>query len=274
MIAAADHATVDGLMYYASASTGYRYCYAYDAPRGTAETNVEFVEKIVAVRDVRSVPQPLCLEVHGAAVVSHRTAVRSFSRDEEVRAIGYAEAEELVRAVTGAGKAIVFDHNIRRGGSGPAERQAAEPQRPVFHVHTDFTAKSAFARVTRVLGADWPRQKRFVAINVWRPIRGPVVDSPLAICDASSVADADLRKADLIYPDRTGEINYVAYNPAHRWYYVREMATDQVWIFKNFDSGGHGGAKFTPHTAFADRPPDLACAARESIEFRAFALFE
>jgi hypothetical protein len=274
MSAASNHATVNGSVFYASASAGYHYCYAYDAPRDTAETNVEFVEQMVAIRDTRSLLQPLCLAVHGAEVVPHRSAVRSFYSDENVRRVGYAEVEELVRHATGAATAIVFDHNVRRGGSGSAVRPATEPKRPVFHVHTDFTAESAFARAARVLGSNWPRDKRLVAINVWRPIKGPVLDSPLAICDASSVADADLRKAELIYPDRTGEINYVAYNPAHRWYYVREMDPDQVWVFKNYDSGRDGRAQFTPHTAFADRPPDAATPPRESVEFRAFALFD
>jgi hypothetical protein len=273
MNAPSDHAAVNGLVFYASAATGYRYCYAYDAPRETAETNVEFIEQVVAVCDTRALPQPLRLDVQGAEVVSHRSAVRSFDRDDEVRGVGYPEVEELVRKATGAQRAIVFDHNIRRGGSRSAALPETEPQRPVFHVHTDFTANSAIARAKRVLGRDWPQHNRLAAINVWRPIRGPVLESPLAICDASSVADADLRKADLIYPDRIGEINYVAYNPAHRWYYVREMDTDQVWVFKNFDSRD-GRAQFTPHTAFADRPPSLETPPRESIEFRAFALFD
>jgi hypothetical protein len=274
MSATASHATVNGSVYYASASPGYSYCYAYDAPRDAAETNVEFVEQMVAIRDTRSLRQPLCLAVQGAEVVPHRSALRSFYDDKDVRRAGYAEVAELVRHATGASRAIVFDHNVRRGGGAIASRQSTEPKRPVYHVHTDFTANSAFARASLVLGSEWPRDKRLVAINVWRPIRGPVLESPLAICDASSVADADLRKTDLIYPDRIGEINYVAYNPAHRWYYVREMDADQVWIFKNFDSGANGRGQFTPHTAFADRPAELQTPPRESIEFRAFALFD
>ena len=94
---------------------------------------------------------------------------------------------------------------------------------------------------------------------------------PLAICDASSVAPDDLVRADLIYPDRVGEIYNAVYSPDHRWFYVSEMQTDEVLLFKGYDSDTDGLARFTLHTAFdlkstpADAPP------RESIEVRALA---
>ena len=57
----------------------------------------------------------------------------------------------------------------------------------------------------------------FEIVNVWRPIRGPLRDAPLAVCDATSVAFADFVPSDLVYRDR------VRYNPTHRWFYVPEM---------------------------------------------------
>jgi hypothetical protein len=33
--------------------------------------------------------------------------------------------------------------------------------------------------------------QRFAIINVWRPIRGPVRDKPLAVCDAQSISAED-----------------------------------------------------------------------------------
>ncbi len=44
--------------------------------------------------------------------------------------------------------------------------------------------------------------RRFAIINVWRPIRGPLFDAPLALCDATSLATGDLVPQDLIYRDR------------------------------------------------------------------------
>lgn len=86
--------------------------------------------------------------------------------------------------------------------------------------------------------------------NVWRRLVEPLQDSPLAICDASSVGPPDLLSADLLYPDRTGEIYYAAFNPSHRWYYMPDMRMDEVWLFKNYDSATDGRSRFTPHTFF------------------------
>ena len=61
---------------------------------------------------------------------------------------------------------------------------------------------------------------RIIQINVWRPIRGPVERSPLALADASSVRPEDLIATDQVFPDRVGEIYHLAYHPAQRWYYA------------------------------------------------------
>jgi hypothetical protein len=95
-----------------------------------------------------------------------------------------------------------------------------------------------------------------------------VQDAPLAVCHGRSSAPGDLVPSDLVYPHRTGETYSVTYNPAHRWLYLREMATDEALLLKCYDSETDGRARFTPHTAFDDptTPPDAP--PRESIELR------
>jgi hypothetical protein len=264
-------AAVQGSVYYARGGEGL-FHYAGAVPYGATETNVEFVEEVVRIRDIRRSPQPR-LEVEGATLLTHRSAVRSFYDPDELRRVAYPEVRELVRAVTGAETVVVFDHNIRRGGHEPKDKAAHEFKRPVFHIHTDFSDKSARARAAAVCGATRPIRQRIVAINVWRPIIGPLRDSPLAICDASSVEKQDLLAADLLYPDRTGEIYYLGFNPAHRWFYASDMRADEVWMFKNYDSATDGRSRCAPHTAFVDSTYQFPRAARESVEFRAFAFF-
>ena len=41
---------------------------------------------------------------------------------------------------------------------------------------------------------------------------------------------------DLIYPDRTGEIYYMKFNPAHRWFYAPAMRDDEIMLIKCYDS--------------------------------------
>jgi hypothetical protein len=61
----------------------------------------------------------------------------------------------------------------------------------------------------------------------------------------------------------------VRFNPAHRWYWLPEMTTDEALLLKVYDSARDGPARFSPHTAFADpgAPPDAP--PRQSIELRA-----
>jgi hypothetical protein len=266
------NAAVQGSVYYATRDCDRRlFHYAY-APHGTEETNVDFVEHRVEIKDVRGSSQPPRLEVEGASLLRHRSEVKHFYDAKELLRVGYPEAAELVRSTTGAAEVVVFDHNIR-GRVNRAQTPAAKDVRPpVFHIHTDFTAKSAELRAAAVLGTA-PVYGRMAAINVWRPLVEPLRDCPLALCDASSVEERDLLATDLLYPGRTGQIYYLAFNPSHRWYYASEMQTEEVWIFKNYDSATGGRALFTPHTAFVDPTPHSRVAARESVEFRAFAFF-
>jgi hypothetical protein len=109
---------------------------------------------------------------------------------------------------------------------------------------------------------------RVQIINLWRPIRGPLQDAPLAVCDARTVKFDELVGSDLIYPNRVGETYSVKYNPEHRWFYVPEMTADEILLLKCFDSQTDGRARFAPHTAFVDPTTPANAAPRESIELR------
>ena len=109
---------------------------------------------------------------------------------------------------------------------------------------------------------------RVQVVNLWRPVLPePLRDSPLAVCDARSVAFDDLVPSDLVYRDRVGETYSVKYNPAHQWYYVPEMRRDEALLLKCCDTKTDR-ARFMPHTGFTDptTPPDAM--PRESIELR------
>jgi hypothetical protein len=59
-------------------------------------------------------------------------------------------------------------------------------------------------------------KERYAVINLWPAIRGPVLDTPLAVCDARTIA-----KDDLI-PTEEGvkhEVYLFNFSPNHRWYY-------------------------------------------------------
>jgi hypothetical protein len=195
--------------------------------------------------------------------------VREFYDDDEVKRVYYPEAENLLKKVTGASRVFIFDHTTRRRVPGAEDRRDGLRQ-PVARVHVDHTAKSGPQRVRDLL-ADEAQQLlrgRVQVINLWRPIRGPLRDAPLAVCDAQSVEPDDLVPSDLVYPHRVGETYSVTYRPSHRWFYFREMRSDEVLLLKCYDSQRDGRARFAPHSAFTDPTTPTDAPPRESIEIR------
>src|SRR5262249_8475841 len=160
----------------------------------------------------------------------------------------------------------IFDHTVRRRIPGAEDRRAG-PRQPVARVHVDHTEKSGPQRVRDLLPeeADDLLRGRVQIINLWRPIRGPVRDAPLAVCNALSVKPKDLVASDLVYPNRVGETYSVLFDPAHRWFYVPEMQPDEALLLKCYDSETDGHARFAPHSAFIDPNAPANVAPRESI---------
>jgi hypothetical protein len=243
---------------------------AYDPSPGVPRATGVPEPHLMVIHDARPVAARLTLDGEGLAVVEHKSAVKDFYDEEELRRVYYPEAERLVAEQTGASRVLVFDHTIRRRVWGGIDRKPGTPRQPVTVVHNDYTVKSGPQRVCDLMGeeAEELLRHRFEIVNVWRPIRGPLRDAPLAVCDATSVAFTDFVASDLVYRDRTGETYRVQYNPAHSWFYVPEMRTDEVTLIKCYDSAEDGRARFTAHSAFEDPTAPADVLPRESIELR------
>jgi hypothetical protein len=255
------------LNYLAPMAERPRY-YAYDA--GEVRSNMTPEPHRVPIRDMRPIAAEIELDRQGFALVEQHSAVRDFWDNEEVRRVYYPEAERFIAEKTGASRVFIFDHLQRRRVPGATRRAPGVPPQPATRVHVDHTARSAPQRVRDLLPdeAEELLKGRVQVINLWRPIRGPLQDAPLAVCDARTVDPADLVPSDLVYRERVGETYSVTYNPAHEWYYVPEMRREQALLLKIADTKTDGRARFMPHTSFTDptTPPDAF--ARESIELR------
>jgi hypothetical protein len=248
------------------------FTYAREAPTGGEAETARFATHTVQIQDVRDA-EPLRLDEHGALLGWWPTRVRRFYDESHVRRRYYPESAEIIKAALGADQVVVFDHNVRRGST--LQIQATRPAigRPVHHAHTDYTPRSALQRLRYELGPQAEEGlSRYVQVNLWRPIRGPLRDAPLALCDGSSVRPDTVRNVELRYPDRTGEIHYLVHEPGQRWHFASDMAVEEAWLFKNFDSAPPGPGRLAPHSAFAD-PRHLRASPRESIEVRALAIF-
>jgi len=213
------------------------------------------------------------LDVSGCALVPLATRATDLWDEAQIRSIYYPEVEALVAEVTGATRVLAFDHNLR---SAPRLKER-EPgvQGPVKYAHNDYTERSGPQRVRDLLPdeAEDLLARRFAVINVWKPIRGPVLDVPLGVCDARTIGEGDLVPSDLRYRDRTGEIYGLGFAPEHRWIFFPRMQADEAMLLKCYDSVRDGRARFTAHSAFRDptAPPDAP--PRESIEVRTLAFF-
>ena len=196
--------------------------------------------------------------------------VKNFYDDKEVRSVYYPAAEAFLKATLKADRVFIFDHTVRKRVEGAADVRGAGPRQPATRVHVDQTDTSGANRVREHLPdeADELLKGRVQVINLWRPLKGPLRDAPLAMCDGQSVAPGDLIASGLIYPNRSGETYSVKYNPDHRWFYIPQMTADEALLLKCYDSATDGRTRFVPHTAFIDptTPPDTP--PRESIELR------
>lgn len=271
MTAVTDLPYVDGeLNYMAPMAQRPRYL-AYDPEPGEARSNMTADPHVVPIRDMRPIQSELDLDREGFALVEHRSAVQDFWDNDEVRRVYYPEAERFLKDHTGASRVFIFDHVQRKRIPGVRDYSRSGPRQPASRVHVDHTARSGPQRVRDLLPdeADELLKGRVQVINLWRPIRGPLQDSPLALCDSRTVAADDLVPSDLVYKDRVGETYSVTYNPAHRWYYAPELRRDEALLLKIMDSKTDGRARFMPHTAFVDPTTPADAFPRESIELRA-----
>ena len=229
--------------------------------------------RTVVMHNARPHMDRFTLDGDGFRFVRHDTKVKDFFDQAEVRRVYYREIEALVKAESGAKRVVVFDHSLRTADDEFRERHKI--REVVRRAHNDYTEWSGPQRVRDLLPAEADEllKRRFAIIQVCRPIRHPVETHPLAICEAHTVAPEDLVISERRYPNRVGQTYAIAYNPAHRWYWLPCMARNEALVFKVYDSAKDGRARWSAHTAFDDPTSPPNARPRESIEIRTLAFF-
>ncbi|MGQ3052971.1 MAG: CmcJ/NvfI family oxidoreductase [Roseateles sp.] len=266
---------------YLKPTTERPYSYACEPPPGTPWENCRYDLHPTLIADARQARERPCLEREGFALWDAPTTVTDFLDQAAVKTIYYREAAELALAATGARQAHVFDHLVRRREAGRGALSFGRSSSTAMaaangRIHNDYTEASGRRRLTLVIedAQAAARVRRYGIVNIWRSIKGPVLDTPLAVCDARTVSAADLVESEVRYPRRSGEIYVATHSQRHRWSYFPEMDRHEALVFKQYDSQLSGVARFTLHTAF-DLPeiaPDAPL--RESIELRCLVVYE
>lgn len=254
--------------------------YAFEPPPGEPWESGTYEARSVPLSDARMLAGDTSIDREGFECWDAPTALRNYRDAEEVSRIYYPELETLALSVTGGHRAYVFDHLVRERTPvaepltfGRSTR--GQPVAPNGRIHTDYTEQSGRRRLERVLGDAYAAStvRRFCIINIWRSLRGAVVDTPLAVCDARTVDAKDLIDAEVRYPRRTGEIYLARYSPRHMWWYYSALDRHEALIFKQYDSQLDGVARFVPHAAFSHPHAPAGALPRISIEARCLVVY-
>jgi hypothetical protein len=223
------------------------------------------------------------LASHGFELVAHRSAIADFTAADEVDRLYYAEADALIRQITGADLTIPFGWMLRT--SGP---MADRTQPPAAEAHVDLTPDRAERIGNNFLireGHDSAAYGRHLVISLWRCFSPPPQDWPLALCAGYSVHDEEgtpnlmvnvdtLPEGDAAFAALDDEAQYpaasvFAFSAEHRWFTYPEMDRDEAIIITFYDSA-RGANWRVPHTAFHD-PQVASGPPRQSIELRSIA---
>lgn len=254
----------------------------YPASSGLEAARPRTYPVTMPIRDLRPAADLFGLDRQGFAFRAHASSFDDFYEEAAVRARYYPEVAGVLREMTGATEVFVFDHNVR--SSVRAARGELGIREPVDQAHNDYTEESGPKRRDAILEEAGRRDLAgcaFALVNLWRPIAGPVLDTPLALCDAASVASDDLITTDIHHfadgnvttPAHSGVIYSLHHNPRHRWFFVSEMQPDEVLLLKCYDSRRDGRARFMPHTGFNNPDCPREYVPRESIEARTLVVF-
>jgi hypothetical protein len=216
------------------------------------------------------------LDECGFTLVPHASAVEDFGDRAALDAIHRPEIIQLVGALTQADVVVVGSPGIRRFSERSPQSGQLDNSRPARFAHVDVSDATAAAFAARA-APPGAKLRRFAHYNVWRALSPPPQDVPLALCDARSVAAADLITATAVF-DAPGEPEWsfegllLTHSPRHRWYFFPDLTRCEAIVFKTHDSEA-GRAHCVPHVAFDDPGCPAEVAPRESLEMRAIALW-
>ncbi len=235
-----------------------------------------YIRHTVSIENARPLAEQFELDREGFRLVEQVTTVTDFYDDAQLEAYE-AEVKDLLYKLTGASEIIIFDHTRR--SSSASVRSSRNIREASTVIHNDYSANSGHVRLRDYLNATNNIHRTqllstdFAIVNLWRSINGTVVNHPLAMCDATTVPEADLVPVKREGRERMGELQLMLHGASHRWCYFPQMTYDEALVFKTFDSRTDGRTRFTAHTSIDDATAPLGAPPRESIETRCFVFY-
>ncbi|KAH7310096.1 hypothetical protein BKA65DRAFT_485306 [Rhexocercosporidium sp. MPI-PUGE-AT-0058] len=210
-----------------------------------------------AIYNLRGKEDDSSLNTSGFAFRQHTTCVKDFSRGRRLK------RGTQLRDTSYVAKGTTIDLN------NPME--LLKPAAHVFIGTVNSQISSVESRVRQKLPerADELLQGRVRIVNIWRPIRGPVLNHNLALCDGRTLVDPGRVEADHIRRQYSGSTFYMKYSEKYRLHHLHAHQPDEVTLIKCFDSDTAVEALWAPHASFSLDSPGLRDESRASIEIRA-----
>jgi hypothetical protein len=246
----------------------------------------------VRIKNIRGHSSDFTLHRQGFQICHLNSSLADWNDPVALKDIYFQEISTLLKRVTGATYVLSYEHHIRRKSlkealSTQSDDDDVDIDGPVRRVHIDETPRSArtefnyyIPRNASAFNASL-HERPFGIYNVWKPLR-TIRRDPLAVCDARSLRDEDLRPGAVTVPN-VGEIeNYAIRPPAeegrHRWHFLKGQTEEEALVFRIFDSrwdGGDGRERWhgVAHTSFVDPGTENIREDRESVEVRSFCVF-
>lgn len=275
-------ASFEATMHFANAlHRGFRVPNQYSV-KDPAELKTTGQSHRVKVHNARLLDPAPTLQSHGFQLVSAPCDLDLMSTDV-VTSDYYDFCRDLVKRVTGCHEVVGGGHEYRNGFGGQAGDRGIKPTPNGsgggygMGIHSDMSAavEDAFAKIV-------PDRRHFQSLNIWRSVKPNelVFTAPLAVCDMCSVDPGDIVFGD---GTATGNIKQyykvvdqrVVHSPAQRWYCFPNMTSDEVLVFRQYDTREEELNRRTVfHCAVVDPTTPPEAPMRYTIEVRMQAVFE
>ena len=248
----------------------------------TVRSNFVQVSTPIAIYDLRGKENTVSLDTNGLEVMKYNGSIHEeFEDNSEAQTTHYEEISDLLKKRLGASRVHIFHHAFRFRSAGISDEKINETHRnPVFYPHVDFDPAEALEIVDRKLGKEESeklKKNRIQMINVWRPIGpNPITDKPLTICDYRSIdINKDVRPLTIRGVNRDHSAYALSRSAAnaHTWYYMSDMRSDEMFVFKIFDSKVDV-AQCAFHTAFKNGNGTAPKDEQKSVEFRCLVFYD
>jgi hypothetical protein len=190
-----------------------------------SRNKMKYDRREMPVYDGHAIPGGARLDTHGFACLRHEMSPVDFDDGSEWRERFTQEATEFVRRMTGASDVVTRS-------VAPRSTRYSDSAGTIDFCHNDYTGASIGSFIAEIDPdrAEERLSKRFAVYNLWRLLSPPPQNRPLAVCDATTVAGAD------VVPSQTythGENYYqnalFRYNPRTAGIIIPRCAPTRCW---------------------------------------------